>query len=553
MAPIAQTQGGRANVLSFVYAHPIFRRAIGPLVVLVLWHCASTYGWVDARFVPAPLNVLNSLKEWMFGPVGASPYSGTWFTHAANSFYRVIGGFLIASVFGVVLGCIIGWSRLTSDLLDPIIQIIRPIPITAWVPFAVIFFGIRDGSAFFLIALGAFFPIVVNTAAGVAGTPKLLVRAARMLGIRKQNILPRVVLPSAMPYIFTGLRLGIGLCVGVGDRRRDDGREVGPRFCNVGCLLFPAHGHHHRRDAERRPAWIPQRSRHQSDRKSRPALEPRPMSTTARKATSGSPRIVARGLRKEFVDISRQAQVVALSNIDLDIGEDEFLTILGPSGCGKSTLLNIIAGFEHATDGEVRLDGQTIRDPGPDRGVVFQEYALFPWLNVVQNIEFGLRERGVPKAERKVRVTRQISAVGLDGFEDRFPQELSGGMRQRVALARVLVNDPKILLMDEPFAALDAQTRTIMQTELLRVWSAERRTALFVTHNIEEAVLLGDRLVVMTARPGRIKEIVNVKLPRPRDVTSAEFNEIRRYVASLLESEVQTAFASMQAGKNAQS
>jgi NitT/TauT family transport system ATP-binding protein len=275
------------------------------------------------------------------------------------------------------------------------------------------------------------------------------------------------------------------------------------------------------------------------------------MSTTARTATSGSPRIVARGLRKEFVDISRQAEVVALSSIDLDVGEDEFLTILGPSGCGKSTLLNIIAGFEHATDGEVRLDGQTIRDPGPDRGVVFQEYALFPWLNVTQNIEFGLRERGVPKAERKDRVSRQISTVGLDGFEDRFPQELSGGMRQRVALARVLVNDPKILLMDEPFAALDAQTRTIMQTELLRVWSAERRTALFVTHNIEEAVLLGDRIVVMTARPGRIKEIVNVKLPRPRDVTSAEFNEIRRYVASLLESEVQTAFASMQAGKNA--
>jgi ABC-type nitrate/sulfonate/bicarbonate transport system ATPase subunit len=275
------------------------------------------------------------------------------------------------------------------------------------------------------------------------------------------------------------------------------------------------------------------------------------MSTTARTATSRSPRIVARGLRKEFVDISRQAEVVALSSIDLDIGEDEFLTILGPSGCGKSTLLNIIAGFEHATDGEVRLDGQTIRDPGPDRGVVFQEYALFPWLNVTQNIEFGLRERGVPKAERKDRVSRQISTVGLDGFENRFPQELSGGMRQRVALARVLVNDPKILLMDEPFAALDAQTRTIMQTELLRVWSAERRTALFVTHNIEEAVLLGDRIVVMTARPGRIKEIVNVKLPRPRDVTSAEFNEIRRYVASLLESEVQTAFASMQAGKNA--
>ncbi|HET7597243.1 MAG TPA: ABC transporter ATP-binding protein [Burkholderiales bacterium] len=266
--------------------------------------------------------------------------------------------------------------------------------------------------------------------------------------------------------------------------------------------------------------------------------------------SSGPPRIVARGLRKEFVDISRQAEVVAIADIDLDIGEDEFLTILGPSGCGKSTLLNIIAGFEQASGGEVRLDGKVIQQPGPDRGVVFQEYALFPWLNVAENIEFGLRERGVPKAERKTRVSEQIAVVGLGGFENRFPQELSGGMRQRVALARVLVNDPKILLMDEPFAALDAQTRTIMQTELLRVWSAERRTALFITHNIEEAVLLGDRIVVMTARPGRIKEIVPVQLPRPRDVTSAPFNEIRRYVASLLEDEVQAAFATMQTGKN---
>jgi len=267
--------------------------------------------------------------------------------------------------------------------------------------------------------------------------------------------------------------------------------------------------------------------------------------------TSSGPRIVARGLRKEFIDISRQAEVIALASIDLEIGEDEFLTILGPSGCGKSTLLNIIAGFESASDGEVRLDGKVIRDPGPDRGVVFQEYALFPWLNVTQNIEFGLRERGIPKAERRIRVGKQIASVGLGGFEDRFPQELSGGMRQRVALARVLVNDPKILLMDEPFAALDAQTRTIMQTELLRVWSAERRTVLFVTHNIEEAVLLGDRIVVMTARPGRIKEIVQVKLARPRDVTSAEFNGIRRYVGSLLENEVQATFASMRSEYNA--
>ncbi len=257
-------------------------------------------------------------------------------------------------------------------------------------------------------------------------------------------------------------------------------------------------------------------------------------------------RIAVRGLRKHFIDISRQEQIVALDGIDLEIGDDEFLTILGPSGCGKTTLLNIIAGFDRATSGDVRLDGEAILKPGPDRGVVFQEYALFPWLTVEQNIEFGLRERRIAKAQRRARVRDQIASVGLSGFERRYPQELSGGMRQRVAIARALVNDPKILLLDEPFAALDAQTRTLMQQELLRVWSAARRTAIFITHNIEEAILLGDRVVVMTARPGRIKEIVAVDLPRPRDVTSADFNETRRRIGSMLESEVQATFAAMQ-------
>jgi NitT/TauT family transport system ATP-binding protein len=257
-------------------------------------------------------------------------------------------------------------------------------------------------------------------------------------------------------------------------------------------------------------------------------------------------RIVMRGLRKRFLDIARQEEVIALDGIDLEIGDDEFLTVLGPSGCGKTTLLNIVASFETATGGEVRVDGEPVRKPGPDRGVVFQEYALFPWLTVRQNVEFGLRERRTPRSERKERVRRQIASVGLSGFEQRYPHELSGGMRQRVALARVLVNDPKILLMDEPFAALDAQTRSMMQQELLGVWSAQRRTAIFITHNIEEAVLLGDRVVVMTARPGRIKEIVAIELPRPRDVTSAEFNGIRRRIGALLEDEVQAAFAAAQ-------
>ena len=258
-----------------------------------------------------------------------------------------------------------------------------------------------------------------------------------------------------------------------------------------------------------------------------------------------------RGLRKQFIDISRQEKIVALDGIDLEIGDDEFLTILGPSGCGKTTLLNIIAGFDQATGGDVLPRWRLILKPGPDRGVVFQEYALFPWLTVEQNIEFGLRERRVAKSPTPDARPEQIASVGLSGFERRYPQELSGGMRQRVAIARALVNDPKILLLDEPFAALDAQTRTLMQQELLRVWSAARRTAIFITHNIEEAILLGDRVVVMTARPGRIKEIVTVNLPRPRDVTSADFNETRRRIGLMLESEVQATFAAMQGSAGA--
>jgi len=260
----------------------------------------------------------------------------------------------------------------------------------------------------------------------------------------------------------------------------------------------------------------------------------------------GVPRITCRGLNKKFFDIARGEEVVALEDISLDIWGDEFLTILGPSGCGKTTFLNILAGFETPSAGEILLDRGPIGGPGPDRGVVFQEYALFPWLTVTENVEFGLRERRVPPAQRAERVRAQIAAVGLAGFEGRYPHELSGGMRQRVALARVLANDPKILLMDEPFAALDAQTRSLMQGELLAVWARDQRSVVFITHNIEEAIFLGDRVAVMTARPGRIKEMVVVSLPRPRDVTSPEFNTIRRRVAALVEDEVKKVFAARQ-------
>jgi len=249
---------------------------------------------------------------------------------------------------------------------------------------------------------------------------------------------------------------------------------------------------------------------------------------------AAEPRIRIERVSKRYFDIANANEIVALKEVSLDIGPSEFITVLGPSGCGKSTLLNIIAGFETATAGSVFLDGKPVYAPGPDRGVVFQEYALFPWLTVQDNVAFGLREQGVPAEEIGRRVIEQLRSVGLTGFERRYPHELSGGMKQRVAIARVLVTDPRSLLMDEPFAALDAQTRSAMQRELLAVWQRNQRSVVFITHNIEEAIFLGDRVVVMAPRPGQIKDIVPIGLSRPRDVNSDQFNDYRRKLTALM-------------------
>ena len=248
--------------------------------------------------------------------------------------------------------------------------------------------------------------------------------------------------------------------------------------------------------------------------------------------------IACRHVSKSFYDIREGRRVVALEGVSLEIERGEFVTLIGPSGCGKTTLLNIQAGFERPSAGKVLLEGQPMDGPGADRGVVFQEYALFPWLTLRQNVEYGPRERGVPAAQACEIIGRTLQMVGLSGAENRYPHELSGGMRQRAALARVLVNDPKILLMDEPFAALDAQTRSILQREVGRLWAETGKTVLFITHSVEEAVLLGDRILAMTARPGRLKAAATVSLPRPRDATSPAFNDHRRAIENLLAEEI---------------
>lgn len=231
-----------------------------------------------------------------------------------------------------------------------------------------------------------------------------------------------------------------------------------------------------------------------------------------------------------FPAVSGRQPVRALEPTRLEITRNEFITILGPSGCGKSTLLRIVAGLDKPTTGEIRLDGRTITGPGPDRGMVFQSYTLFPWLTVADNIAFGLRERGLGEAETRASVNEYIAKVGLRGFENHLPKQLSGGMQQRTAIARALANNPEILLLDEPFGALDNQTRGLMQELLLGIWERERKTVIFVTHDIEEAIFMASRVIVMTARPGRIKADLRVELPYPRHYTiktSPEFSVLK--------------------------
>jgi NitT/TauT family transport system ATP-binding protein/sulfonate transport system ATP-binding protein len=246
-------------------------------------------------------------------------------------------------------------------------------------------------------------------------------------------------------------------------------------------------------------------------------------------------KLVVDGVSRVFPGVRRGPPTQALQETHLQVADNDFICILGPSGCGKSTLLRIVAALDQPTTGRVLLDGQPVARPGPDRGMVFQSYTLFPWLTVHQNICFGLREKGTSQAEQDRTAAHFIERVGLRGFESHYPKMLSGGMQQRTALARALANDPKILLLDEPFGALDNQTRALMQELLLGIWETDRKTVLFVTHDIDEAIFMANRVAVMTARPGRIKSDVRIDLPHPRHYTVKTTPEFSAYKARLTE------------------
>ena len=257
-------------------------------------------------------------------------------------------------------------------------------------------------------------------------------------------------------------------------------------------------------------------------------------------------KLLVEGLGRIFPGMRGGKPVTALQPTDLVIGNNEFVTILGPSGCGKSTLLRMVAGLDRPTSGRITVDGKPVDGPGADRGMVFQSYTLFPWLTIAQNIAFGLHEKGMPEGQQREIVASYIEKVGLRGFENHYPKQLSGGMQQRTAIARALANDPGILLLDEPFGALDNQTRALMQELLLGIWEREQKTVLFVTHDIEEAIFLATRCLVMSARPGRIKADLSISLPYPRHYTvktSPAFSELKARLTEEIRAEAVLAAA----------
>lgn len=238
------------------------------------------------------------------------------------------------------------------------------------------------------------------------------------------------------------------------------------------------------------------------------------------------------GVSKRFKD------KLVLEDINIDIMDGEFVCVVGPSGCGKTTLLRIIAGLEEASEGNILLDGREINGTSPDRGMIFQDYSLFPWKTVRKNVSFGLEIDGMPREEINRKVEKYIKMVGLSGFEEHYPKEISGGMKQRVAIARALAKDPFVLMMDEPFGSLDAQTRNMLQDELLKIWEKTEKTIVFVTHNVDEALYIGDRVVVMSANPGRITKIIDVDVERPRERTDLKIMGKRKEILDLLEVEL---------------
>ena len=494
------------------------------------WHLLSTSGLVNRILTPTPGDVVQAIVTG----IG----NGMILLDVAWSVSRVVVGYLLGAVLGIAAGLLTARYQFINNLLSPTLQTLRPIPPIAIVPLTIIWFGLTEGAKYFLVAWGVFFVVWIATFMGVQRINPLLIRAAQSLGRAAETDAARGDLSRRAP-VHRGRAQDFGhhrvlLARGRGGRRRIR------RRCVPGQHRSPEHadGTHDRlpvragRDLGRR------RLRLQQDCAPRGVLAVTAVGTHGRTGN-----ISLRDVQVEFG--AGASRVRAIERVSLDIPSGEFAALLGPSGCGKSTLLNVVAGFIAPTQGSAALDGKAIVAPGSERGVVFQQPALFPWKTVRQNIALGPRMAGLSRREVDDITGHFMELVGLNQFADHYPDALSGGMQQRVGIARALANNPSVLLMDEPFGSLDAQTRELMQENLLRIWDRNRTTVLFVTHDIDEAVYLADRVVLMSARPASLIADIIVELKRPRNpevLDTAEFLDVKKTCRDLIREESIKAF-----------
>ena len=493
---------------------------------------------------------------------------GSMLHHAAATLYRVLIGFGLAVAVGLPLGVLMGRFRPVEHFVLPLASALMPIPSLAWVPVFILWFGLGDTVTMLIVFYAALFPMLLNTWSGVRSVNPIWLRAAGAMGADERALFWKVIIPGASPFIIAGLRqsflrswiavigaemlaaseLGPGLGhlrrQAISQCRRDDGVDPGDRpasalppsgWCSARSSAPPSIAgawrgwrRGKRRCAAKWPDDRCQRAMYGAVFTRCPAFAGHDNDQRTAMA-----HIEARDI--SLIYDTPGGTVPGVSGVSFSMEASEFLCIVGPSGCGKSTLLNIIAGFLTPTAGEIRIGGQPVRGYGMDRGVVFQDFAqLFPWRTALGNVAFGLEMKGMPKAERETIALEQLRLVKLEKFAKSYPHHLSGGMQQRVAIARALAYNPAVLLMDEPFAALDALTRDDMQRLLADVWRSTRKTVIYVTHNLAEAVYLADRVVVMTPHPGKVKTEVPIRLPRPRDPLSVEFLDYQKELLRLL-------------------
>ena len=533
----------RAAVLSPAAAYG----ALALVTLLLCWWLATAIpGMVPSRVLPSPLEVVARL-----GTLIAEPFSGSTLTgHALASLQRWFLGVLAALCLGLPVGIFLAWLPPLRAVITPTFELLRYIPPFAWVPIAVLWFGASTTTQALIVFIAAFPACVINTQLGVGQVDPILLRAARTLGAGSATTLRTGRAPVCRREHLHRHQDRVQQRLDGAGRCRAGGRQTGPRFPDFPGADQRFRRHHSRRHDDHRRARVPDRRRPstlaafaaavENERRSsigmswtafEQAPTPHGHRPEATRMTAQPPaKMEIRGVCKTFH--ARGGSVVALERCDLSIAQGEFVTVVGPSGCGKSTLMMIAAGLDAPTSGEILVDGVPAGPAGPSRTVVFQRFALFPSETVAQNIGFGLSVAGIERSERERRVSEQLEFMGLAQFRDAYPHELSGGMQQRVAIARALVVRPDILLMDEPFGALDAQTRTVLQEEVSRLRRVMNYTVMFITHSVEEAVYLGDRVVIMSSRPGRIKRIIDI--PREAEWRGLEIEEASNH-ASFIE------------------